>query len=428
MHSISRALDLLLRASGDPISELEGIGSTHPGHLHAEVIRAAVGVLAKVPQALPAITRAARAVDTPGAPPRLRAHLEAASLWVQGDAIGAARRYAGIAEHWPHDLLAMRLAQSCYFFVGQMEQACTLIDEVMKHWRRDARGFGFLLAMASFAHAESGHAARAEQLGRQALARDPACPMGVHAVAHAIAESGRPGSGAEWMRSQRAQWAVPSRMRTHNAWHLAMFDLDDGRTASATNILDTCLLPAAQNSPVDACDATSLLWRLAATNMDVGARWRLLSDAYGRNWQPGFWPYVDMHAVVAHVQAEHWPRFHDLVHCVERCAAEDHPAALRARLITLPFLHAVDAYRRNRRGAALTSLGDLRPLLYAAGGSRLQMETLAKPQSRRAPPQPAARFADSIRHVGEGYVDHYRQTSRGQSVRGAETAARQEPD
>ena len=39
------------------------------------------------------------------------------------------------------------------------------------------------LAMAAFAYAENGDAERAEALGREALRRNPACPMGVHAVA-----------------------------------------------------------------------------------------------------------------------------------------------------------------------------------------------------------------------------------------------------
>jgi hypothetical protein len=377
MHSISRALDHLLRATGDPIRDLGDIGPAHPGHVRAEIIRAAVGVLAKVPAALPAISRAAREADVPGIPPRLRAHLEAARLWVQGDAVLAAERYADIVGQWPRDLLAMRLAQSCYFFVGQPERMCALIDEVMKAWRRDAPGFGFVLAMASFAHAESDHADRAEQLGREALLRDPSCPMGVHAVAHAVAQSGRPGGGARWMREQRAQWAVPSRMRTHNAWHLAMFDLDDGRAASAMSILDTCMLPAAQTSPVDSCDATTLLWRLAAEGLDVGNRWLSLSDAFQRLSQPGFWPYIDVHAAMTHLRAGQRLRADRLMRSVELDAAENHPSGIRTRNITVPLLRAIDVWGRGDRHVASAAPTNLRPLLDAAGGSRIQMQLFA---------------------------------------------------
>ena len=379
MNGISRALDHLLRATGDPRADLEVIGPDDPRHTRAEAIRAGIGVLAKVPEALPEITRATRAMDTPDLPPRLRSHFEAARLWVAGDALRAAQRYARIVESWPHDLLAMRLAQSCYFFVGQLEQTCALLDDALKTWQRETSGYGFVLAMASFSHAEAGHAERAERLGREALARDPACPMGVHAVAHAIAEAGRPGRGAAWMRRQRAHWSVPSRMRTHNAWHLAMFDVEDGQTASALALLDNCLLPAARQSPVDACDATSLLWRLASPDIDTGARWQALSDAFERKWQPGFWPYVDMHAAIAHMRAGQPQRSLQLARSIELCAAQDSPSAWRARQVTIPFLQAV-AQWQGQDGDAATTVDGLRPMLRAAGGSRLQMEVFAKRQ------------------------------------------------
>lgn len=75
--------------------------------------------------------------------------------------------------------------------------------------------------------------------------------MGVNAVAHAIPESGRDLEGAQCMRDQRAQWAGESRMRTHNVWHLAMFDAGDGNVESALGILDAWLLPSSMRSPLD---------------------------------------------------------------------------------------------------------------------------------------------------------------------------------
>ena len=128
------------------------------------------------------------------------------------------------------------------------------------------------------------------------------------------------------MREQREHWAVPSRMRTHNAWHLAMFDVDNGETSCALDILDTCLLATAQTSPMDACDATILLGRLADIGIDLGKRWLSLSNAFERGSQPGFWPYVDLHAVTAHLQAGRRARAERLIRSVELGAAGDHPA------------------------------------------------------------------------------------------------------
>src|SRR5262249_41739942 len=151
---------------------------------------------------------------------------------------------------------------------------CAAVEMIMTAWTPDQPGYNSVLAMSAFARAENGDAERAEQLGRMALAVEPSCPMGVHAVAHALAESGRHREGAGWMREQRAHWHTRSRMCTHNAWHLAMFDAENGHAQSALAILDEWLIPAGERSPIDASDAASLMWRLRAAGIPDAGRWR----------------------------------------------------------------------------------------------------------------------------------------------------------
>jgi hypothetical protein len=374
MQATALALDQLLRAFGDPVATMRGIGPGHPEFDRAQTIRVAAGVLAKSPDTLPAIAQTIRTADGPAVSPRKRAHFAAAEAWLSGDPVLAAERYASILSSWPRDLLALRLAQSCYFFLGWHERLCAVVDAAVPAWTRDERGFQFVLAMASFAHAENGDAASAEALGRKALAREPACPYGVHAVAHAIAESGRPREGARWMRHQHAHWAGDSRMRTHNAWHLAMFDAEEGDVESALGILDEWLLPASESSALDACDAAALLWRLGSEGVDDEGRWHRISDAFERTLTPGFWPYVDLHAGLTHLAAEKQARAQRLAHAIERCAEGGDYAALRARRVTLPGLRALVAQAEGRHAEAIGLFADLRPVLAAAGGSRVQLE------------------------------------------------------
>ena len=360
MKATSRALDHLLCAVGDPLADLHDIGPEHPEYDRAQTIRAAVGVLAKSPDALPALLKVLNAGVGPVASPRTRAHLAAAQAWLDGDPVLAAERYAAILESWPRDLLALRLVQSCNFFLGRHERVCEVFERSMPAWTKEDPGYPSLLAMASFAYAESGDAARAEALGREALAHDAFCPMAVHSVAHAIAESGRAQSGARWMLEQRGQWYTDSRMCTHNAWHLAMFEVQEGKFEAALGILDDWLLPGSDASPIEACDATGLLWSLAEKGVPDGGRWRRLSDAFERTLTPGFWPFVDLHAAVAHFAAGQQARLLRLVDSLGRCAERDDFAGRRARTVTLPGLHAL--------------LAGAHPSLAAAGGSRVQLE------------------------------------------------------
>ena len=374
MQATSLALEHLLCAIGDPIGELRDIGPEHPEFIRAQTIRAAAGVLAKVPDTFPAIAQAIGTADSVPMSPQARTHLAAAEAWLSGNPVLAAESYAFILNRWPSDLLALRLAQSCYFFLGQHNRLCEVVDEVASAWTHDQRGFRFLLAMASFAYAESGDSAHAETLGRDALDYEPGCPLGVHAVAHALAESGRHHEGAQWMRDQRTHWATESRIRTHNAWHLAMFDAEEGNVASALGIFDGCLLPASAQSPLDACDAAGLLWRLAIDGVDDESRWCKISDAFERTTTPGFWPYVDLHAALAHLNAGKKARAQRLTHAIERCAEGGDYAALRARHVTQPGLQALEAWAEGRYAEAAELLAGLRPFLGDVGGSRIQLE------------------------------------------------------
>lgn len=374
MKATSLALDHLLRAIGDPIADLRDIGPGHAEFCRALTIRAGAGVLAKDPRAWPAITQVLTQAQGIDASPAARAHFSAAQAWLAGDPVLAAESYASILDRRPYDLLALRLAQSCFFFLGWHDRLCAVVDAVLPAWSSDRRGYGFVLAMASFAHAENGHAAHAELLGREALAIDSECPMGVHSVAHAIAESGRPRDGAQWMRDQSAHWATASRMRTHNAWHLAMFDAEEGNIDAALGILDRWLLPSSATSPLDACDATALLSRLALDGIHDPDRWRRLSDAFRGSMTPGFWPHVDLHAAFAHLQAAEPSRMHALSQSIYRCAQGSDYSALRARHITLPGLRVLTACSKGRYGEAIELLADLRPRLADVGGSQLQLD------------------------------------------------------
>jgi hypothetical protein len=379
------ATEQLLCAVGDPLAVLRDIRADDADFARAQCIRIGAAVISKLPSGLPGIREVLDSKPVRPVSRSERMHLDAGAAWLRGDPLGALRSYAAIVAQDPGDLLALRLALSCCFFVGDHETSCAIADAALRASRPEQRGFGHKLALASFAHAELGDAAHAELLGRAALELNPTCPLGVHAVAHALGETGDSRAGADWMREQRAQWSVRSRMRTHNAWHLAMFDLDDGRLDSAINILDQCLLPAADRWPLDACDAVALLWRVARAGVDVGGRWTRLSDAFNGFWQPGFWPYVDLHAAVAHGEAGQGGRLRGLEDGIAACARTGGFAGERARKLTQPALGALDAWLAGDARVAAERLAAVPGGLGEAGGSRAQIGVFAASRAEARP-------------------------------------------
>ena len=388
MKATSLALDHLLRAVGDPVADLRDIGPGHPEFNQAQIIRAAAGVLAKIPDTFPAIAQAIRIADGPGVSPQIRAHLAAAEAWLSGNPVLAAERYASILSKWPRDLLALRLAQSCFFFLGWHDQLCAVVDAVVPAWRRDQRGFRIRACHGVVR-------ARRERRRR-------------HTPRHWGGKRSRTTLPARWVCTRwRTRSPSPgdtatarngcatraptgpreSRMCTHNAWHLAMFDTEEGNVASALGILDAWLLPASVGSPLDACDATGLLWRLATEGVDDEGRWCKVSDAFERTMTPGFWPYVDLHAALAHLSAGKQARAQRLVHAIERYAQGSHYGALRARRITQPGLRALGAWAEGRYGEAAELLASLRPVL---GGGRRKPRAAGSLQEHRARGRPSA--------------------------------------
>jgi hypothetical protein len=178
-----------------------------------------------------------------------------------------------------------------------------------------------------------------------------------------------------------------------------MFDAEEGNVASALAILDAWLLPASSRSALDACDATALLWRLTSDGVDDAGRWSKLSDAFERIPTPGFWPYVDLHAALAHLTAGKQERVQRLVQTVEQCAQGASYAALRARHVTRPGLQALRAQAERRYDEAAAAFASLQPFLGCAGGSRVQLEVFhrierqaVQRRSRHRKPQPSPAF------------------------------------
>jgi hypothetical protein len=394
-EAFGRALDQLLRATGDPLVEIEPALNEHPTFAMGHLLRAAIAILAKDASALPLLAESLSAVaHVDGSlTEHERRHVAAARAWLSGEPGLAAERYACIVRAAPRDLLALRLAQSCYFFVGQATALRDVVDLAAPGWSR-MPGFQYVLAMAAFGCAENGDTERAETLGRRAVEIEPEFPFAIHAVAHALHQRGDHVAGKLWMRQHEAQWLTVSRMAAHNAWHLAQFELESGEPARALTALDQRLVPSASMSASSAADATALLWRLQLDGVDPGSRWSALSDCWTAQTSPGFWPFLDLYAAIAFNAAGHFDRAHRLGRAVAACARADNLRARLSRTVTLPGLHAIEAFAVGAFANACVALRALRPALRTVGASHAQVslfgrmlmeaERRCRPLARRA--------------------------------------------
>ncbi len=142
-------------------------------------------------------------------------------------------------------------------------------------WERGNPLTSFVLGAYAFGLEESGELGRAEAVGREALAGNPADGWATHALAHVFETANRQEEGIAFLKSTRANWRPAHFMAGHNGWHLGAFLIELGRFDEVLADYDRFAAPKlADDLTLDRVDAASLLWRLELAGVDVGDRWR----------------------------------------------------------------------------------------------------------------------------------------------------------
>jgi hypothetical protein len=377
------AVGLFLRGAGDPRAALDHALELDPDCVPALLLRVGIAVAAKDRAALPVIDAALARLARPA--PRLdereRGHVDAAYAWRAGAPARAAALYADVARRWPHDLLALRLAQSCFFLLGDAQALHDVAAGAIRHWHAGLPGYDCALALHAFGLEEGGDPARAERVGRRALEIEPRNAVAVHAVAHALYGAGDARAGAHWMLRHRPIWANDAAMASHNGWHLALFRLAAGAPGDALALYDALVAPAVGASATDAADAAALLWRLELGGIDVGGRWSPVATAFALQALPSRWALVDVHAALAFAAAGRAREMDRLQGALARGGAV-------AREVALPLARAIAAHASGAYAESAALLAAHRRDARRLGGSPVQREivdlTLATARSRAA--------------------------------------------
>jgi hypothetical protein len=334
-------------------------------------LKIAKHVAAKDASAMPALATALVAVEAleGGATSEQRAHLAAARAWLAHEPLRAARIYTRIADNTPHDLLAVRLAQSCWYFLGHRERVRLVAERALCRWSPAAPGYDLVLAMTAFGRAETGDGRGATALAERALALEPRSPFARHALAHGLATQGRFVTAHRMLEDSAALWRVGGRMDVHTAWHQALFALQIGRRSSALATFDRELARAGDASTC--ADATDLLWRLDLAGADLGSRWQPLAAAWARHLTPGFWGFLDVLAGLAF----HRAGWSNEARALRRAIAESRtPEGTTATAAASRIaLGAIEAFTHADYAYASLQLQNALPLL---GGSVPQRELL----------------------------------------------------
>jgi hypothetical protein len=360
---------------GNPLATLDEAIAEDRDFAAAHALRADLAVMSSEQGALPLIRETLDAFERFGknATARECAHTVAARAWLEGDFQRAAHLYGTIAVEYPRDIVALQAAHVIDFYLGDSIMLRDHVAQALPHWNQDVPGYGYLLGMHAFGLEETANYARAEDVGRHALALNARDPWAVHAVQHVFEMQGRIHDGVEWLNATSPNWAE-SALAFHNWWHLALHQLELGDIPAALDIYDRLVHPKETAVALELVDASQMLSRIALRGGTVGSRWQAVADDWSKLGEGGFYVFNDLHALLAYAFAGREQDSQRMLAAIEKSAAGEGTNAENARAVGLPIAKAIVAMASGRPSEAVEQLLPVRSRSYRIGGSHAQRD------------------------------------------------------
>ena len=251
---------------------------------------------------------------------------------------------------------------------------------VLPAWERGNPLTSFVLGAYAFGLEESGELGRAEEVGREALAGNPADGWATHALAHVFETANRQEEGIAFLKSTRANWRPAHFMAGHNGWHLGAFLIELGRFDEVVADYDRFAAPKlADDLTLDRVDAASLLWRLELAGVDVGDRWRPVAEAWMRHVDDHVSAFNDLHLALAAARspdASDVGRVRASLDAYQRLGAGDnHRVTLE---VGRALVEGMLAFGAGDYSEAIDALSSARNEAIRIGGSHAQRDIVAQ--------------------------------------------------
>ena len=298
-----RGLDLFLSGHPGGAEAFDQALAADPHLALAHVAKARVQQIAGQPQAARAALDAAQAMAD-DLPARDASQLAIFGLLLAGRSDAALDAVRAHLVAWPRDAVVLSTTASQTGLIGMCglsgrEQALVdLLDGLARHYGDDW-WFG---AHHGMALSEVGQRDIAGSKIERSFAQNPNNGWIAHAKAHIAYESGDCEDAAGFLRSWLPAYPDSGFLHGHLSWHLALFELQEGRMEDAMRLYAEAFAAEAYRGPalLKVIDALSFLWRaeLAGHPRD-STLWRTMHEyAHAMFPRPGN-AYADWHIALA---------------------------------------------------------------------------------------------------------------------------------
>jgi tetratricopeptide (TPR) repeat protein len=372
LEHYERALEGFLSWTGEPRAEARRAREAAPGFVMGHLLEAYLHLCSRDPAVNGEAQRALERVQALAQNARERAHATVIATTLRGDWGRATEQLGRILEWHPRDLLALAVAHTFDYYLGNTQSLQGRVAAALPAWSAADPGYHGLLAMLAFGQEEAGEYGRAEEAAFAALELQPRSIRAHHARAHVLEMQGRAAEGIRWMGERTAFWTGQGASSTHIWWHLALHHVGLGNARHALELYDQRIAAADSPSVNELIDASALLWRLELRGTDPGARWRALAERWAPRAEDAYCAFNDLHAMLAFVGAGRRDLARRLMAAQQRRLSRGGTNAGMLWTVGLPASRSLAAYGEADYALAATLLRGLPEVSHRLGGSRAQ--------------------------------------------------------
>ena len=370
---LDSAIEDLAALAGDPVADADAAVAADDSLVLGHIYRAYLQLYGTTPEDVAAAGEILKRLDETFMGERELHHLHAARHWAEGDWEATTRALERALLRHPRDLLALKVAQDLYFFLGNRLELRDTAARVLPAWPRDLPGWGYVQGIYAFGLEENADYRQAEARARAALDHNSRDVWSVHALAHVFEMEGSQRDGVEFLTSSAPDWS-PSYFAIHNWWHRGLYHLELSEIREALALYDDPIRAGRSTAWLDVVDAAALLWRLSLFGVDVTERAEQLAADIDDLVSSPVYIFNDWHAVMAFGLAGNAERTERVIASNRHLSAPTNAGA--AERAGLALLEAFGAFAAGHPDRAIDLLIDIRPRANAVGGSHAQRDVI----------------------------------------------------
>ena len=326
----------------------------------------------KQPQAARHHAAEARRLAT-GLSRRERQHIDIVHASVTGAETDVLNLASSHLDEFPSDAGILYLYTGFMSASGTHDRIPVTLDRIERH-HADYGDDWFYLGMRSFYLHESNRFDESRYFAEKSLQGNPRNGNASHNMAHCFYETSDYDGGLAFLNDWIVGYSPQAPFYSHLNWHMALFELTQGRYGRAHQIYEESIRPSVLDMggglgpPLT--DATSYLWRLELYGKGVHPRdWAEVRDfAANHAMSPGV-SFQDAHAALALAATRDEAAMTGLVDGLRSIAARGNTFV---EDVVLPLVDGIEAFARADYDEAIIRIEPIDHRIVAIGGSQAQ--------------------------------------------------------